>query len=71
MIPSVLARTAQPYQPVEHLAALRAIPKLARFPARGPDGDVECWQLALEAKPRLHPRADEAKSSAHPPRVHV
>ena len=38
------------HQPVEHLAALRAIPNLLVFrPADGVE-TVECWQLALEAK---------------------
>jgi transketolase len=38
------------HQPIEHLAALRAIPNLLVFrPADGVE-TVECWQLALEAK---------------------
>ena len=40
------------HQPVEHLAALRAIPNLLVFrPCDGVE-TAECWQLALEAKDR-------------------
>ena len=40
------------HQPVEHLAALRAIPNLLVFrPCDGVE-TAECWQLALEAKNR-------------------
>jgi transketolase len=38
------------HQPVEHLAALRAIPNLLVFRPADPVETVECWQLALEAK---------------------
>ena len=38
------------HQPVEHLAALRAIPNLLTFRPCDPVETLECWQLALEAK---------------------
>jgi transketolase len=38
------------HQPVEHLAALRAIPNLRVFRPCDAVEVVECWQLALEAK---------------------
>ena len=38
------------HQPVEHLAALRAIPNLLVFRPCDVVETVECWQLALEAK---------------------
>jgi transketolase len=38
------------HQPVEHLAALRAIPNLLVFRPADTVETVECWQLALEAK---------------------
>jgi transketolase len=38
------------HQPVEHLAALRAIPNLLVFRPCDAIETVECWQLALEAK---------------------
>jgi len=38
------------HQPVEHLAALRAIPNLLVFRPGDAVETVECWQLALEAK---------------------
>ena len=37
------------HQPVEHLAALRAIPNLYVFRPADPVEVAECWQLALEA----------------------
>ncbi|MGB7259061.1 MAG: transketolase [Pseudolabrys sp.] len=40
------------HQPVEHLAALRAIPNLLVFRPCDTVETVECWQLALEAKER-------------------
>jgi transketolase len=40
------------HQPVEHLAALRAIPNLLVFRPCDAVETVECWQLALEAKDR-------------------
>jgi transketolase len=36
------------HQPVEHLAALRAIPNLDVFRPADPVETAECWQLALE-----------------------
>lgn len=36
------------HQPVEHLAALRAIPNLLVFRPADPIETAECWQLALE-----------------------
>jgi transketolase len=38
------------HQPVEHLAALRAIPNLMVFRPADTVEAFECWQLALEAK---------------------
>jgi len=40
------------HQPVEHLAALRAIPNLLVFRPCDAVEAVECWQLALEAQNR-------------------
>jgi len=40
------------HQPVEHLAALRAIPNVLVFRPCDAVETVECWQLALEAKDR-------------------
>jgi transketolase len=36
------------HQPVEHLAALRAMPKMRVFRPADPVETAECWQLALE-----------------------
>src|SRR5208282_2360730 len=38
------------HQPVEHLAALRAIPNLKVFRPCDVVETIECWQLALESK---------------------
>ena len=38
------------HQPVEHLAALRAIPRLKVFRPCDAVETIECWQLALESK---------------------
>ena len=38
------------HQPVEHLAALRAIPNLLVFRPCDTVETIECWQLALESK---------------------
>jgi transketolase len=40
------------HQPVEHLAALRAIPNLNVFRPCDAVETLECWQLALEARER-------------------
>jgi transketolase len=40
------------HQPVEHVAALRAIPNLLVFRPCDAVETVECWQLALQAKDR-------------------
>jgi len=40
------------HQPIEHLAALRAIPNLLVFRPCDAVETSECWQLALEAKDR-------------------
>jgi transketolase len=40
------------HQPVEHLAALRAIPNLLVFRPADAVETIECWQLALENKHR-------------------
>ena len=37
------------HQPVEHLAALRAIPHLTTMRPADPIETAECWQIALEA----------------------
>ena len=38
------------HQPVEHLAALRAIPNMLVFRPADQTETLECWQLALETK---------------------
>ena len=38
------------HQPVEHLAALRAMPNMLLFRPADQTETLECWQLALEAK---------------------
>jgi transketolase len=40
------------HQPVEHLAALRAVPNLLVFRPADAVETVECWQLALQARER-------------------
>ena len=40
------------HQPVEHMAALRAIPNLLMFRPADATETVECWQIALENKHR-------------------
>jgi len=40
------------HQPVEHLAALRAIPNLLVFRPADAVETLECWELALQAKDR-------------------
>ena len=40
------------HQPVEHMAALRAIPNLLMFRPADATETAECWQLALENKHR-------------------
>jgi transketolase len=40
------------HQPVEHLAALRAIPELLVFRPCDAVETIECWQLALESRDR-------------------
>jgi transketolase len=40
------------HQPVEHLAALRAIPNLLVFRPCDTIETIECWQLALQARDR-------------------
>ncbi len=53
------------HQPVEHLAALRAIPNLLVFRPCDAVETVECWQLALEAKrPAERAGADAAEPAA-------
>jgi transketolase len=37
------------HQPIEHLAALRAMPNLNVFRPADPIETAECWELALEA----------------------
>jgi len=66
------------HQPVEHLAALRAIPNLLVFRPCDAVETAECWQLALEADdrpsilaltrqnlPQLRNRLDEKNVCAH------
>lgn len=40
------------HQPIEHLAALRAIPNFLMFRPADATETVECWQLALESRHR-------------------
>ena len=59
------------HQPVEHLAALRAIPNLLVFRPCDAVETVECWQLALAGQgPPERARADAAEraAAAQPPR---
>ncbi len=59
------------HQPVEHLAALRAIPNLLVFRPADAVETVECWQLALAGQgPPERARADAAEpaAAAQPPR---
>ena len=56
------------HQPVEHLAALRAIPNLLVFRPADAMETAECWQLALERDESAErPRADppEPAGGAH------
>jgi transketolase len=66
------------HQPVEHLAALRAIPNLLVFRPCDAVETAECWQLALEANdrpsilaltrqnlPQLRSRLDDDNICAH------
>ena len=56
------------HQPVEHLAALRAIPNLLVFRPCDAVETVECWQLALEAQgPPERAGADAAEPAAAAP----
>src|SRR5437868_12835426 len=48
--PIGLGEDGPTHQPVEHLAALRAIPNLNVFRPCDAVETVECWQLALEAR---------------------
>ena len=59
------------HQPVEHLAALRAIPNLLVFRPCDAVETAECWQLALEAErpaERAGAHAAEPAAAAQPPR---
>ena len=38
------------HQPIEHLMALRAVPKLTDFHLADADETAACWKLALERK---------------------
>ena len=51
------------HQPVEHLAALRAMPNMRVFRPCDAIETAECWELALEA----HRRADRAGADAPEP----
>ncbi len=56
------------HQPVEHLAALRAIPNLLVFRPCDAVETAECWQLALEAEqPPERAGADKAEPAAAQP----
>ena len=56
------------HQPVEHLAALRAIPNLKVFRPCDAVETVECWQLALESQRRPERAgADAAEPAAAAP----
>ena len=58
------------HQPVEHLAALRAIPNLNVFRPCDAVETVECWQLALEAREHAErDGADAAEPAAASPRT--
>src|SRR5437868_6613609 len=50
--PIGLGEDGPTHQPVEHLAALRAIPNLNVFRPCDAVETIECWQLALEARER-------------------
>ena len=53
------------HQPVEHLAALRAIPHLLVFRPADPVETAECWALALKNRHRaVDPGADPAGRAA-------
>ena len=53
------------HQPVEHLAALRAIPNILVFRPCDVVETIECWQLALEAaRPPERARADAPEPAA-------
>ncbi len=52
------------HQPVEQLAALRAIPNLLVFRPADAVETVECWQLALQTKSRPSVLALTRQSSA-------
>ncbi len=57
------------HQPVEHLAALRAIPNLNVFRPADPVETAECWQLALERARDAEPAgADPPEPRAVPHR---
>jgi transketolase len=55
------------HQPVEHLAALRAIPNLNVFRPCDTVETLECWQLALEAKNRRNCASPTTRKTAAPP----
>ena len=48
MTPSGLGEDGPTHQPVEHLAALRAIPQLAVYRPGDPVETAECWELILD-----------------------
>ena len=53
------------HQPVEHLAALRAIPHLLVFRPADPVETAECWALALKNRHTpVDPGADPAERAA-------
>ena len=53
------------HQPVEHLAALRAIPHLLVFRPADPVETAECWALALKHRARaVDPGADPPERAA-------
>ena len=57
------------HQPVEHLAALRAMPNLNVFRPCDAVETVECWELALEDKKRAErTRLDATECAATAPR---
>ena len=57
------------HQPVEHLAALRAIPNLKVFRPCDAVETIECWQLALQTHQRAERhRLDAAERAATAPR---
>ena len=59
------------HQPVEQIAALRAIPNLLVFRPADADETAECWQMAIESdEPSVGPGADPPEPVGGPHRIH-